>query len=61
MNQLSNSEVEACTTATMLIDLDRQAKETGMNQVLYVGMDEIRQRDSPLINDSGGKPVKTTR
>jgi hypothetical protein len=50
ISQLSTSEVEARTTAKMLIDLDRQAEETGMDKLFYFAVDEIKQRDYPLIN-----------
>jgi len=50
MSQLSEREVEARNTATMLIDLDRQAEETGMDKLLYFAIGEIKQRDYSLIN-----------
>src|SRR5713226_2175659 len=50
MSQLSESEVEARNTATMLIELDRQAEETGTDKLFYFAMDEIKQQDYPLIN-----------
>lgn len=50
MSQLSQQEVEARETARMLIDLERQAEETGIDKILYFAIDEIRQRDYPLIN-----------
>jgi len=50
MRQLSGIEVEARSTAQMLIDLQRQAEETGIDKLLYFAVDEIPGRDYPLIN-----------
>lgn len=50
MSQLSEIEVEARGTAQMLIDLQRQAEETGIDKLLYFAVDEIPERDYPLIN-----------
>ena len=50
MKQLSQEEVEARETAHMLIDLNCQAEETGIDKILYLAVDEIHERDYPLIN-----------
>ncbi len=50
MSQLGQQEVDARSTAQMLIDLDRQAEETGLDKLLYFAVDEIPERDYPLIN-----------
>ncbi len=50
MNQFSEIEVDARDTAQMLIDLERQAEETGIDKLLYFAVDEIPERDYPLIN-----------
>lgn len=50
MSQLSQQEVEARSTANMLIDLAGQAEETGMDKLWYLAVDDIRERDYPLIN-----------
>jgi hypothetical protein len=50
MSQLSEIEVDARGTAQMLIDLERQAEETGIDKLLYFAVDEIPERDYPLIN-----------
>jgi len=50
MSQLSEIEVDARDTAQMLIDLERQAEETGIDKLLYFAVDEIPERDYPLIN-----------
>jgi hypothetical protein len=50
MSQLTQQEVDARSTAQMLIDLDRQAEETGLDKLLYFAIDEIPERDYPLIN-----------
>jgi hypothetical protein len=52
MSQLSESEVEARNTATMLIELDRQAEETGTDKLFSFARDEIKQQEYPLINRS---------
>ena len=48
--QLSDAEVEARATAQDLIELDREAEETGMDKLLYIFVDGIRHRDYPLID-----------
>lgn len=50
MSQLSPQEVDARETAQMLIDLNRQAEETGIDKILYFAVDEISKRDYPLID-----------
>ncbi|MGH2509703.1 MAG: hypothetical protein ACRDHZ_20175 [Ktedonobacteraceae bacterium] len=50
MSQLSQQEVDARETAQMLIDLEQQAEETGIDKILYFAVDEIPKRDYPLIN-----------
>jgi len=50
MNQLSQEEVEACNTAKELIDLAKQADETGIDKLLYFFIGEIPQREYPLID-----------
>src|SRR5260370_38213980 len=50
MSQLSESEVEARNTATMLIELGRQVEETGTDKLFYFAVDEIKQQNYPLIN-----------
>lgn len=50
MQQLSQEEADARETAQRLIDLDRQAEETGIDKLLYFAVDDIHKRDYPLIN-----------
>lgn len=50
INQFSQEEVEARNTAKELIDLAKQADETGIDKLLYFFIGEIPQREYPLID-----------
>src|SRR5712692_975952 len=50
MSQLSKEEVEARATAEQLIELAKQAEETGIDKLLYFFVNDIPQREYPLID-----------
>ena|SRR2546426_10171174 len=50
MNQLSKEEVEARATAEELIELAKQAEETGIDKLYYFFANDIPRREYPLID-----------
>lgn len=50
MRQLRAGEVEARDNAQMLIDLHREAEKTGIDKLFFFALDEIPEREYPLIN-----------
>ena len=50
VQQLSHAEVEARETAQSLIQAHAQAEATGIDKLWYFAVDEVGQREYPLIN-----------